>query len=229
MFFKLFRVFFSDIYLRKIAYFVQPLIGGMLVFSIYINSSPIYIVICSLSFFFCFDSIALKGPDLIIDISKFYFLPKSRSEIFIQYLKYRAFNSFILNLIPSLIIFTILHALLYNRLSEAVGSTPSTLYWALIFVVAWLLYIVTSTPMVILALRDKLFAQIILALCYPFYLGLLVYQLHANNMIRFNLADYNAVLLGLFFVIFLLMIYSFYRLIKTENLFPSLTGHKRGV
>lgn len=216
------RNYFRNFYPRKFAYLVaSPLLAGLLIASLITNSYP-YFFLASFSFFFTIDAIGIPAPDIITDISRFYFLPKGLGSIFFNYILYRLITGFVISFLPAFFVF----AFATRALPEEVTHLPLTTCF-LVFLLAWLFFVIASIPMLILAFRKQIFYRFYSFFSFPFYSIPLIVQLEFAFKMNILNNFLHIVLIGIGIMLLIIGI-SFKLLLKNEILYPEKRPEKLG-
>lgn len=217
MFYKLFiKHLFRDINARQIVYFLYPILYGITVLSLACNSW-LFFGIISISFFFSMDAVLIQSKNRILDISKFYAIPKSISLVLFEYYSYRIKISFLFSYLPALLIgATFLSGMAPLELMSGVNGY---FHYFLSCTLSWILYILMSTPLLPAGFRSKSVIEVFKAPGYLFYLGFLITQMAKLNVpIPFStiLVVYTIMLIG----IVCLGYYYVVKLMSQDKIFP---------
>lgn len=213
---------FKNLYARKVVYMVlAPIMTGFLGYSLLLNSYSFFLS-CVLCYFFVVDAIAIPGPGIIADISRFYFISKSMINIYIDYIFYRLLTGFVLNYIPALSVFLFISSVL----PDEVNHLPIGLS-VLIFSAVWAFYMIASLPMLVLAFRKRAFYQLYGLFGIPFYSIGLIAQLELTWKMPV-VQDYLVFVWVLIATVFMVMGISFIKLLKSEVVYPETQYQKLG-
>lgn len=214
---------FKNLYSRKVVYlFLAPAMAAYLSLSLSLNSYS-FLFITAISYFFVLDAIAIPGSGIITDISKFYAAPISLTKIYLTYIRYRLFNGFILNYLPSLLVFVLISSMLIDDDMEHIRIDISIL----IFSIAWVVYIIATIPMLILAFRKKAFYQLYSLFAFPFYSIGIIIQLEINWKLVV-MRDYLFFVWVVISIVFITIGVSFIQFLKNEILYPERQNGKLG-
>lgn len=207
---------FRDINMRQIVYFIYPIMYGMTVLS-FICNSWLFSAVISISFFFCMDVVLIQAKNRVLDISKFYAIPKPLNRLFFDYFLYRLKISFLFSFLPSFII----GITLYSSLAEnfPLMARNKDLYFFLFITLSWLFYMLMSTPLLPVVFRSKPALEVYKAAGFLFYLGFLITQL-VNMKIPVPLSAiiviYPIILLSIISIGYYFLI----NLVRQEKIFP---------
>lgn len=216
----LIKYLFRDINMRQIVYFMYPILYGMTVFSLF-SGSWLFFTIASVCFFFSMDCVLVQVKDRILDISKFYAIPKPLNRLLLDYFLYRLKISFLFSFLPSFLIGIVLLSWLQPPSAVMSQGEEWYFYYGLSVAISWIFYMLVSTPLLVGSFRSKAIVEVYKAPSNLFYLSFLISQFIFMNI---ALPVQFSIIIALYIIILLVILATGYnllfKLLRKELMFP---------
>jgi hypothetical protein len=182
----------------------------------FLTDSYYFYLIISLSYFLCLDSVAIEDKNIIVNFNNFYYYPKTKLGILFRYSFYRISHSFLFNFLPALVVLFI-SILAFREIDTDIWTVDHEIFFYSLLGV-WLFYILISCLVFIECRENNIQKNIIKALSYPFYFGIILVQLHNIKTISFKLSSFDLVFqsgfVGMIIILFLMFLRTYLRVQK---------------